>query len=209
MLKNRINGKIYIGQTIRSINERLKQHRKKGSGCVAIYNAIKFHGWENFEIDYYECPDEDLNFDEELLVREMRTLSPEGYNLREGGGNRGKASEESKQKMKKSHLGKPKSEEQKQKMSDARIGELNPNFGKTISEEQKQKISEAKKGEKNPMSKRVYQYDLDGTFMDSFASAGEASRYLNKYATNIILCALYKRKTAHKFKWSYTMDIFI
>ena len=98
MLRNKINGKIYIGQTIRSIEERFKEHQKESNGCVAIRNAIQYHGWCNFEKDLYECPDEDLNFDEELLIREMGTLSPHGYNLMEGGGACGKRSEETKQK---------------------------------------------------------------------------------------------------------------
>lgn len=97
-IKNKINGKIYIGQTTNSIEKRFKQHQQTSSKCVAIYNAIKFHGWENFEKDWYECPDEDLNFDEELLVREMGTLAPYGYNLKEGGGN-GKLSEETKKRL--------------------------------------------------------------------------------------------------------------
>ena len=129
-LENKINGKIYIGQTIRQIEKRLNEHKTgKSRRCVAIYNAIKFHGWDNFEKDWYECPDEDLNFDEELLVREMGTLSPGGYNLREGGGSHGKMSVES-----------------KQKMSVSTRGENNPMYGKRHSDETKQKISEAHLG---------------------------------------------------------------
>ena len=142
MFRNKINGKIYIGQTIRAIQERLKEHRTgKSVGCRAIYNAIKKYGWENFEKDWYECPDEDLNFDEELLVKEMGTLSPYGYNLMEGGGARGKPSEESKQKNREAHLGensymwgKPKSKEHKQNLREANLGENNPMYGKTHSE---------------------------------------------------------------------------
>ena len=52
MLRNKINGKIYIGQTIRSIEERFKEHQKESNGCVAIRNAIQYHGWENFEKDW-------------------------------------------------------------------------------------------------------------------------------------------------------------
>ena len=78
MLKNNINGKIYIGQTTRSIERRFKEHQDKKSGCVAIYRAIQKYGWGAFEKDWYECPDEDLDFDEELLVREMGTLAPRG-----------------------------------------------------------------------------------------------------------------------------------
>jgi group I intron endonuclease len=103
MIRNKTNGKTYVGQTIRPIKERLSEHETgKSKSCRAIYNAIKFHGWGNFETDYYECPDEDLNFDEELLVNEMGTLSPDGYNLREGGGNNGKPSEDTKKKNERS-----------------------------------------------------------------------------------------------------------
>jgi hypothetical protein len=78
MLKNKKNGKIYIGQTTRPIEKRFEEHQRKDSNCVAIYNAIQKHGWENFEKDHYECPNEDLNFDEELLIKEMETLAPNG-----------------------------------------------------------------------------------------------------------------------------------
>lgn len=253
MLKNKINGKVYIGQTIRPVEKRFEEHKKKTSGCVAIYNAIQYHGWDNFEKDWYECPDEDLNFDEELLVREMGTLGPGGYNLREGGGNHGKMSEESKQKMSKVRIGIPKSEETRQKMREAQQGEHHPMFGKnhseetrgkmseaqrgehhpmfgkthseeTIkkmseakrgkkhpmygipkSEETKQKLSEAKQGETNYKSKRVYQYDLDGTFINSFGSCGEAGRFFKKAGSGISMCAnsKNKQKTAYGFKWSY------
>jgi group I intron endonuclease len=248
------SGRIYIGQTIRPIQERLEEHRTgKSSRCRGIYNAIKKHGWENFVIDWYECSDEDLNFDEELLVREMGTLSPGGYNLREGGGNCGKMSEETKQKLseatcgKKHHMyGKKLSDDHKQKIGEAQRGEKHPMYGKTgekhhmfgkthseetkqkigdgnrgkqLSVETKQKISESKKGEKHPMygktgerhpnSKRVYQYDLDGNFVQSFGSGREAGRHLGKHGIKINECARSqdKNKTAYGFKWSHSQLI--
>ena len=213
MLKNKINGKIYVGQTIRSIEERFKKHKQKDSRCVALYSAIKLYGWENFKKDWYECPDEDLNFDEELLVREMRTLSPEGYNLREGGGSNGKMSEESKQKIKEGNKGKKRSEETKQKMRKPKSEEHKQNMRKPLSEGQKQKMRKPKseehvqnmRGENNHKSRRVYQFHLDGTFINSFGSSGEAGRYLNKFSSSIKACARGdpKYKTAYGFKWSY------
>jgi group I intron endonuclease len=217
------SGKSYIGQTIRSIEKRFKAHQKERSRCMAIYNAIQKYGWENFEKDWYECPDEDLNFDEELLVREMGTLSPGGYNLKEGGGNC-KLSEETKQKMSEAHLGTYRDKETKLKMSEAQRGDKNHMFGKTTSEktrqkqseanlgkvqsdETKKKISEAQLGEKNHSSKSVYQYDLEGNIIGSFGSVGEAARYINKKnGSKISACARGVKgcKTAHGFKWSYT-----
>ena len=131
-IKNKINGKIYIGQTIRPIKIRLKEHRVgKSKKCRAIYNAIQKHGWKNFEIDWYECPDEDLNKHEKWLVKLMGTISPEGYNLKEGGGNSGKASEETKQKCRESQLGHTVSERTKQKIGKANGGKNHPMYGKT------------------------------------------------------------------------------
>jgi len=182
------SGKSYIGQTIRPIEKRFEKHQRKSSSCVAIYNAIEKYGWENFEKDWYECPDEELNKHERWLVNLMGTLSPDGYNLKEGGGN-GKLSEETKQKISKVQLGKKNSEESKQKNREASLGENNPMFGKT--------------GENSPRSKKIYQYDLDGTFINSFGSTREATRELKKEGSDIARCARGERKTAHGFKWSY------
>ena len=128
------SGKSYIGQTIRPIEKRLEEHQRKGRNCSAIYNAIQKHGWGNFEKDWYECPDDNLNLDEDLIVREMGTLSPEGYNLREGGGSTGKMSEST-----------------RHKISEAKKGKKSHNIGIPMHKETKQKISEAKKGERSHM----------------------------------------------------------
>ena len=217
------NGKIYIGQTTRPIEKRIEEHRTgKSISCRALYNAIQYHGWENFEKDWYECPDEDLNFDEELLVREMGTLAPDGYNLKEGGGN-GKLCEETKKKIgeaqrgeKNHNYGKTKSDETKRKMSESQRGEKGYMYGKTHTEESKQRMSESRCGEKNPNfgktgekhhnSKRVYQYDLDGNYIGSFGSTEEARRHLGKNeGPTIGKCARGDRKTAYGFKWSFEL----
>ena len=286
------SGKIYIGQTIRPIEKRLKEHESgQSKECRAIYNAIQYHGWENIEKDWYECPDSDLNKHEELMMEVLGTLSPNGYNLREGGGSRGKASEETKQMIREALLGdnnhfygKTHTEEAKQKQREAKRGENNPNYGKTPSNETKQKQRKAKLGENNPMfrrtgekspnygktpsnetkqkigdgnrgktvseetrqklkkttsgennpmfgkthteeakqkikeanlgennhrSKRVYQYGLDGNFINSFGSCREAGLHLKKDRKSISKCAYGDLKTAYGFKWSYTLNIFM
>lgn len=151
-------GKSYIGQTSRPIQKRFKEHQLESSGCVAIYNAIHKYGWENFEKDYYECPDEDLNKHEELMVEVLDTLSPNGYNLREGGGSNGKMSEDSKKKMsdakkgdKNPMWGEQHSEETRGKQSETQRGEKSHMYGKPLKESTIQKMSESKIGEKNHM----------------------------------------------------------
>ncbi len=155
-------GKSYIGQTTRPIEKRLEEHQKS-SDCVAIHNAIKKYGWTNFDKNWYECPDEELNKHEELMVEVLGTLSPGGYNLREGGGSTGNLSEETKKKIgdanrgeKNYMFGKKLSEKTKQKMREAQIGEKNhmygkngemhPKHGKKLSEKTKQKLREANVG---------------------------------------------------------------
>lgn len=146
------SGKSYVGQTIRPIEERFKEHQRSGE-CVAIYNAIKFHGWEKFDKDWYECPDNDLNKHEELMIEVIGTLSPGGYNLKEGGGSNGKMSEETKKKMSKaqqgennSFYGKAHTHETRKNMSESRRGENHHNYGKSLAENTKQKISESHLG---------------------------------------------------------------
>ena len=205
-------GKTYIGQTTRSIHKRLGEHESGHStSSRGICGAIKKYGWSNFEKHWYECPVEDLNNHEELMVEVLGTLTPDGYNLRDGGGN-SKMSEESRQKMSKAKQGEknhnfgiPRSDETKQKMSEAakRI---------TKSDDHRQNISKAQFGDKNHRSKRVYQYAHDGAFIASFGSIGEAVTHLKKKdGSRISKCARGVRgyKNAYKFKWSYTLDIFI
>jgi len=257
------SGKSYVGQTTRTLEERFSEHQKPNE-CVAIYGAIDKYGWDNFTTDYYECTDDELNKHETWLIRLMGTLSPNGYNLREGGGSHGKMSEESKKKMsvstsgennpnfgkslsqatkekisialsgeKNPNYGKKYTEERRQKISERQLGEKNHNFGKSLTEEHRQKLSIALSGEKNPFfgkkhtlearekmssshkgknmgdkhpnSKKVYQYDLDGNYIQPFGSCEEAGRNCGKKRGNLISqCANKKRETAYGFKWSYS-----
>ena len=93
---NSINNKVYVGQTIRSIEKRWANHCCKSiyKSCPALSNAIQKHGKENFtitEIDGANAMDE-LNYLENFYVHKFNSLAPNGYNLREGGGARCKHS---------------------------------------------------------------------------------------------------------------------
>ena len=99
-ITNIINGKIYIGQTTKSISHRWKRHQYK-SNCTKLSNAIQKYGPENFKIEEIErCNSiEELNKRETFWIKELNTLE-EGYNLVTNGNNK-LVSEETKRKLSK------------------------------------------------------------------------------------------------------------
>ena len=78
------NDKEYVGQTIRSIEERFKQHMKSN---YPLGRAIRAHGTENFATAIIkECESkEELNLFEKHFIKSRNTKSPNGYNLTDGG----------------------------------------------------------------------------------------------------------------------------
>ena len=134
-ITNKINGKVYIGQTIRSLGERWTEHCKKTSDCSAIANAIQKYGKENFTIEVLHTANsiEELNKKESEFIANLNSMKPDGYNLTSGG------------------LNFVRTEETKRKNSELQKGELNHNFGKKASPETRKKMSESRKGERNHM----------------------------------------------------------
>lgn len=136
-ITNRINGKVYIGQTVGSLEARWKRHCTNSSGCTAIRDAIQKYGKENFTVEQIDaaCDREELNYKEGYWIARYNSMVPKGYNLCDGGESTG---------------GYIHTEESKAKMSSIRkgrfCGENHPRFGKPHSEETKKKISENRKG---------------------------------------------------------------
>lgn len=170
---NKVNGKVYIGQTCQ------KPENRWGNGsnykpCTLFYRAIMKYGWDGFEHKVVEdnLTFEQANFLEEKLIKELKSNEPEyGYNLKSGGSN-GIPNEEVKQKMKDNHAdysgeNHPKygtncSEETKNKIREANKkykGENHPFYGKHHSEEAKKKMSEAHK--KIPVSQKALERSIE------------------------------------------------
>lgn len=87
--RNRINGKCYIGQTIGTLEQRLKGHLSGQRSNSLIYRAFKKYGVENFDktIVLYANDLSELNYYEKECIRVFKTLAPNGYNLATGGDN--------------------------------------------------------------------------------------------------------------------------
>ena len=203
---NKINGKVYVGQT------RYGNHPNKrwlnGSGyknSPHFYNAIQKYGWDNF--DHIVCLSnlslKDANYFEETLIKKLNSTNPtKGYNSRTGGAN-SRLSKQTRQKISQSCKGKNLSKETKDKISKALRGQNNPWFGKKLPEEVCQKISDARKGINNPRCKKVLQYDTNNNLIAIWDYMTQASKELNITQSNITKCCTGQRKTAGGFIWKY------
>jgi group I intron endonuclease len=208
------SGKSYIGQTKQSHPwKRWTQHcseAKTGKTSNAFHNAIRKYGsWDavnktirNFEMDYYECPDEDLNHDEHIMITMMETFHPNGYNLISVVDSVYQISDITRKRMSDNNarpfLGRHHTDEHKQYMSDiiskANQGryasEKNPCYGLF--------------GGAHPRSKKTYQFTIDGRFVRSWDSVKDAADELGLNASNISTNISGRSKHCGHFLWSFT-----
>jgi group I intron endonuclease len=155
-IKNKINGKEYIGLTTRALEKRWKQHIQESKRPrswewnTPLGNAIKKYGEDSFEIFILEnCKTEkELKEKEKFFIKERNSLSSQGgYNLTKGGDGRlgCKHSEETKRKISLGNKGKTYTKESLEKMSVSAkkrsIGTPSPMQGKKHTEEAKIKIT--------------------------------------------------------------------
>ena len=139
VLTNKINGKQYIGQSW-DITYRWSSHKsEKRYPNSPLYRAINKYGWDGFDkqvlvvvgnkedMDKYEC----------LLIESMNTMTPNGYNCKDGGGGK-RTSEETKAKLSAATKGKPKSPETRAKIAEAnRAKAKDPEFLKRVKDSRK------------------------------------------------------------------------
>jgi len=160
---NKENGKVYIGITERSVNERWRS----GSGYsrqTYFYNAIQKYGWDGFshEVLFNGLSKEEAMAKEiELIAYYQSNDRKYGYNIANGGQCVGTVSEETKRKISVANTGKRRTAEQKQrmcevqaeihsrpevieKMRQAKIGHTPWNKGMTYSEPQNDKYNSSK-----------------------------------------------------------------
>ena len=88
---NKINHKKYVGQSI-NVFDRKNQHKYRykidgDSGYnSAFHSALRKYGWDNFSFYILqECSPEDLDRKEVHWIKKMNSLSPNGYNILDGG----------------------------------------------------------------------------------------------------------------------------
>jgi len=156
-LKNKINGKLYVGFT-GNLQERLTKHRNGNSKLKYLTRAIKKYGWDNFEVNIiFQSINQNKTLKKEsYYILKMNTLAPNGYNCTNGGeGTFGyHHTPEAKKKMSNAKRGKKLSPEHIEKIRKRMIGENNPFYGKHHSKESLEKMPLFKvglvSGENNP-----------------------------------------------------------
>lgn len=214
--ENTVNGKRYVGQTIRKFEERQAQHKKDSEVCdYKLYRAIRKYGWDNFNwaviVEGVESV-ESLNSLEQYWIKELDTFK-NGYNSTTGGEGC-IVSDDTKKKMSESHKGKHLSEEHRKKLSESHKGKQfseetkkkisESKKGRHFSEETRRKLSERLKGANNPCSKPVLQLDKEtGEVIAEFAGLREAERVTGIHKGHISNVCRGKRKSSGGYYWQY------
>ena len=86
---NKINGKVYIGQTKNTVKRRASGGGSGYQGCIHFYNAIKKYGWNNFECEILQdniSSQEEANELEIYYIEKYQSANDKyGYNITFGG----------------------------------------------------------------------------------------------------------------------------
>jgi group I intron endonuclease len=141
LLRNTNNLKVYIGQTVRTLESRWKQHVSVAgsnpttpASKMAIVMAIRKHGPEAFtqEVLATCSSQEELDATEARFIRELRSTDPEvGYNLDDRPKGTGPRTEETRRRISAALKGKGFSAEHRRRISQNKRGKVPWNKGRS------------------------------------------------------------------------------
>ena len=206
-ITNDVNGKIYIGKTIRSIQERFREHcrdyTKRDMENRPLYRAMQKYGIEHFHIELLE--ETDNPEERERFWIEEKGSFKYGYNATIGGDG-------------KKYIDYDlviATYQQVQNLKEvARLLNIHEDSVHNILVSNSIPILSSSEVIKNKCSKPVDMFDLQNEYIQSFPSTIEAARYMKE--NNLTGCKLTtikqhiaevckgRRKTAAKFIWKYS-----
>lgn len=147
MIKNKVNNKIYIGQTIRDYRKRISEHKtdylSKSHSNKYLSNTFNKYGWDNFEFSVIDTANniDELNEKEINYILQYNSTNKDlGYNIELGGKN-SQPSPETLAKMSLSHLGIKQSKEWIDKKIHKAGSEEAKKYGKPKTDEDKVYLS--------------------------------------------------------------------
>lgn len=198
-IKNLINGKVYVGQTRSSLDHRISQHLCSKKSLVA--KDMLNYGINNFEINEIDKAEniEELNKKERYWIKKLNSISPNGYNVEEGGFDAA-PSEVTRKKISNTLKGRYVGDK------NPMYGTVSPMRGKTgamkgrkHSAETIEKMRKSRSGLNSKVAKKVINLDTG----EVFYSQKEASEKYN--ITRGCICAVCKgkQKKAGGYRWAY------
>lgn len=183
-ITNDVNDKLYFGQTTKTLEERIKNHRNSFVSGVDnhLYRAMRRYGWEKFhfhpivEVDTQE----ELDALEEYYIAKYDTIR-NGYNMAKGGTINVMYSDV----IKARHDKKMRSPEVRKKISESLKATIKRNGG--MSEEHRKRLSENKKAfyasERGQETKRIHHETFK--LSESHRKALEESRRKSVYCIDL------------------------
>lgn len=205
LITNLINGKIYIGKTTGTLENRWKQHVEAADRGIDtyLYHAIRKHGVENFKIEPLYYGNADLNELERYYINQYNSYKDSniGYNETQGGDGVRLYDYEKIYEL------------WNQGLSMAEIEDIMGCYYKTVRTAldsygvtQKETTIRGKQYNGQIRKKKILQYSLKGELIatyDDLAAMSKATGYSQDYirkACNGIY------KTAHGFIWGHQQD---
>ena len=201
---NLVNGKVYIGQTVTSIQQRFTEHKSKSKNLKDIscplHNAMRKYGIENFEVYQIEEVDNSILDDREKFWINHYDSYNIGYNATLGGEGAVKYNSQEIINL------------YNQYHNQSKVAE--------IAQCDRTTVSRILKGENINLSKRVHKNSRavemlkNNEVIQKFLTYADACRYLieHNYTTNKNLssisgkikdCCEQTRISAYGFKWRY------
>lgn len=206
-ITNNINGKIYIGKTNNSIEERFKEHCSDSSKprCEKrpLYDAMNKYGIENFSIEEIEnCSSDVASEREQYWIAYYRGYE-DGYNATRGGDGQPLFDHRAIAEALKEHP---------YPTDVAKDFGCSPDTARAIAKEYG--IAVKSKGVMNVNApKQIQQFTKDGEYIQTFSSVQKAVEWCVAHQTcgcansgarsHIAEAANGKRKTAYKYVWRY------
>ena len=204
---NDINQKIYIGKTEFSIEKRFKEHCsdafRERNEQRPLYAAMRKYGIEHFYIELIE--ETDKPEEREIYWIENKQSFKNGYNATIGGDGKRYIDYD---------LVIATYQQVKEIKKTAEILNIHPDSVSKILHTNNIAILSSQDIQKKKYGKITNMYDLDGKFLRSFSSTGEAATYMVKHnltgckqttiKQHITEVCTGRRKTAAKFKWKYS-----
>lgn len=210
-ITNKINGKVYIGQTIRNISYRWEEHLRcsnnsKRDKCeYPLYRAIRKYGKENFIIDKIETCDIKILDEREIFWIDFYNSYDKNYGYNQTRGGRGTRHIEYDEIFLRYDNGESPAEiSEHMHISRSNLYQIlkgYKNYDRNIVWERSKKYLSKKKG--TP----IRQYDLDGNFIAEYASSKAAARVVAETtARNISKSCQLKNCLSGNFQWRYATD---